>query len=178
MALDLRNPISVEAKSAGTNKDSYPNWSIIRFEFPATEKRPALTMTWYDGGKTPPQDLLPDAKFQDSGSLIIGDKGKLDTPGDYGDGGKVIGGAEVGEVTYPESPGHFEEFVAAIKTGKPATSNFPDYSGPLTETILLGNLAVWAEGKKIAWDAKEMKATNAPEVSEIVRPKYRKGYSL
>jgi predicted dehydrogenase len=178
MALDLRNPTSVEAKTSGTNKDSYPNWSVIRFEFPATATRPALTMTWYDGGKTPPQDLLPDAKFQDSGSLIIGEKGKLYTPGDYGDGGKMIDGVDAGNVTYPESPGHFEEFVAAIKTGKPATSNFPDYSGPLTETILLGNLAVWAEGKKIAWDAKEMKATNAPEVSEIIRPKYRKGYAL
>ena len=53
-------------------------------------------------------------------------------------------------------------------------SNFPDYAGPLTETILLGNLAVWAEGKKIEWDAKELKATNAPEVDAIVRPNYRR----
>jgi len=57
-------------------------------------------------------------------------------------------------------------------------SNFPDYAGPLTETILLGNLAIWADGKKIEWDAKNMKATNAPEVDPIIRPKYRRGYSL
>jgi hypothetical protein len=63
-------------------------------------------------------------------------------------------------------------------------SNFPDYAAPLTETILLGNLAVWAApskdemGKKIEWDAKNLKATNAPEVEEIIRPKYREGYKL
>jgi predicted dehydrogenase len=184
MALDLRNPISVQAQSAGHNHDSYPTWSIIRFEFPATAHRPALTMTWYDGGKRPPQDLLEGETFSDSGSLIIGDKGKLYTPGDYGGGGKLIGGVDVGVVTFPESPGHFEEFVRAIKEGVPATSNFPDYAGPLTETILLGNLAVWTadkegvEGTKIEWDAHSLRAKNAPEVASIIRPKYRSGYGL
>jgi hypothetical protein len=61
-------------------------------------------------------------------------------------------------------------------------SNFPDYAGPLTETILLGNLAVWAadkgEGKKIEWDAKNLVATNAPEVASIVKPEYHNGYQL
>lgn len=56
-------------------------------------------------------------------------------------------------------------------------SNFPDYAGPLTETVLLGNLAVWA-GKKIDWDAKTMIARNAPEVASIVNCEYRDGYSL
>jgi len=184
MALDLRNPVSVQAQSAGHNHDSYPTWSIIRFEFPATAHRPALTMTWYDGGKRPPQELLEGETFSDSGSLIIGDKGKLYTPGDYGGGGKLIGGVDVGEVKFPESPGHFEEFVRAIKEGVPATSNFPDYAGPLTETILLGNLAVWTadkegvEGTKIEWDAHSLRAKNAPEVAPIIRPKYRSGYGL
>jgi hypothetical protein len=69
--------------------------------------------------------------------------------------------------------------VQAIRTGnqEPSMSNFPDYAGPLTETILLGNLAVWA-GKKIEWDAKSIKATNAPEVEPIVRKAYREGYSV
>ena len=61
-------------------------------------------------------------------------------------------------------------------------SNFPDYAGPLTEVVLLGNLAVWAadkgEGKKIEWDAKNLKTLNAPEVEPIVRPAYRTGYTL
>ena len=109
---------------------------------------------------------------------IIGEKGKLYTPRDYGYDGKLLGELTPPEVTFPESPGHFAEWVRAIKEGKPAMSNFPDYSGPLTETVLLGNLAVWADGKKIEWDARNLQATNAPEVSEIIRPKYRNGYSV
>jgi hypothetical protein len=63
-------------------------------------------------------------------------------------------------------------------------SNFPDYAGPLTETILLGNLAVAAAkekevaGKKIEWDSKELVAKNAPELAGIIKPTYRKGYTL
>ena len=79
---------------------------------------------------------------------------------------------------------HFTEFANAIKGGPAATSNFPDYAGPLTETILLGNLAVWAApdpetlGKKVEWDAKNMVATNAPELASVVKPEYRAGYEL
>jgi predicted dehydrogenase len=178
MALDLRNPVSVQAETAGHNKDSYPKWSIIRFEFPATDKRPALTLTWYDGGKRPSPDLLDGKTPEASGSLIIGEKGKLYSPGDNGGGMTLLGGVTETEVEYPRSPGHFEEFARAIKGGEPAMSNFPDYAGPLTETVLLGNLAVWADGKKIEWDAKELKPTNAPEVASIVRREYRPGWTL
>ncbi len=178
MALDLRDPVSVVAETSGHDGDSYPTWSVIRFQFAATKDRPALTLTWYDGGKKPPPELLEGEKISNSGSLIIGDKGKLYSPDDYGGRGKILGGVEVGEVSFPESPGHFAEFVRAIKTGEPAVSNFPDYAGPLTETILLGNLAVWANGKKIEWDARNLRAENAPEVAEIIYPRYRLGYTL
>jgi len=178
MALDLRDPISVVAETSGHNKDSYPKWAIVRYEFPATKNRPALTMTWYDGGKKPAAELLDGQQMANSGSLIIGEKGKLYSPGDYGGSRRLLGGIEPIEVSFEESPGHFEEFVRAIKEGKPAASNFPDYAVPLTETVLLGNLAVWADGKKIEWDARRMRATNAPEVEGIIRPKFRKGYSV
>jgi hypothetical protein len=87
-------------------------------------------------------------------------------------------------VTFKQSPGHFQEWVDAIKGGPQAMSNFPDYAGPLTETILLGNLAVWAAdaaevaGKKIAWDAAKMVATNAPEVDHVIRPSARDGWKV
>jgi len=186
MALDLRDPVSVVAKTSGHNKDSYPKWSEILFQFPANKNRPALSMTWYDGGQLPPRSLFTGGKFidlvidkvPDSGCLIIGDKNRLYTTGDYGGGGRWIDGDPTITVTFPESPGHFEEFIRAIKGGEPAMSNFPNYSGPLTETILLGNLAVWADGKKIEWDAKKLRPKNAPEVAHIVRGKYRSGYSI
>lgn len=185
MALNLRDPVSVQAQSSGHNKDSYPGWSIIKFEFPANGGRPPVTMTWYDGGKKPDAALLDGKQPDKSGSLVIGDKGKLYAPGDYAENGfKLLGVASEPQVEFVKSPGHFEEWIRAIKGGEPAMSNFPDYAAPLTETILLGNLAVWAApskdemGKKIEWDAKNLKATNAPEVDEIIRPKYREGYKL
>ncbi len=177
LALDLRDPTAVEAESSGHNKDSFPKWSVIRFTFPARGKRPAVSMVWYDGGKTPPAELLDGQKPAGSGSLLIGEKGKLYSPGDNGGSIRLLGDAEEVKADYPKSPGHFAEFVRAIKGGEPAASNFADYAGPLTETILLGNLAVWA-GKKIEWDAKDLKATNAPEVEPLVRPAYRNGYRL
>jgi predicted dehydrogenase len=178
MALDLRNPTSVVAETSGHNKDSYPKWSVIRFQFPANEKRGAIPVTWYDGGKRPSAELVGGQELKSSGSIIVGEKGNLYSPDDYGQEYRLFGGATEVEVEFPKSPGHFEEWVRAIKGGEPAMSNFPEYAGPLTETILLGNLAVWADGKKIEWDAKDLKATNAPEVANIIKREYRAGWSL
>jgi len=178
MALDLRDPISVVAKTAEHNKDSYPKWSIITYQFAANEKRPEVKLTWYDGGELPDSALLGGEQAKESGSVLIGDKDTLYSPSDYGAAFKLLSGAEVPEVEFVKSPGHFEEWVQAIRGGAPARSNFPDYAGPLTETVLLGNLAVYASGKKIEWDAENLTATNAPEVAKIVKPDYREGYSL
>ena len=177
MALDLRDPTSVVAETSGHNKDSYPKWSVIKFQFPGNDKRGPIAGTWYDGGKKPSADLLG-KKPADSGSLIVGEKGMFYAPGDAAESYELLGGATEMEVTYPKSPGHFEEWVRAIRGGEPAMSNFPGYAGRLTETILLGNLAVWADGKTIEWDAQNLVAKNAPEVAPIIRRTYRGDYSL
>ena len=177
MALDLRDPTSVEAESSGHNKITYPKWSIIRYTFPARGQRAALALTWYDGGQRPAKELLDGQEPGGSGSLIIGEKGKLYAGGDNGGGYKLLGDVTEPKVEFPQSPGHFAEFVRAIKEGKPAMSNFPDYAGPLTETVLLGNLAVWA-GQKVEWDAKNLKAVNNKEVEPIIKGEYRKGWTL
>ncbi|MBX7168687.1 MAG: Gfo/Idh/MocA family oxidoreductase [Pirellulales bacterium] len=176
-ALDLHGPVSVEAEHSGHNQESYPKWSIIKFEFPATDKRKALTMYWYDGGKRPPKELFGDAKLDQAGSLIVGTKGKLYSPGDYGAGWDLLGDVNKPEVEFTQSPGHFTEWVEAIKGGPAAMSNFPEYSGGLTETILLGNLALWA-GKKVEWDAQNMKSPNCPELEPLIKPVYRSGWTL
>lgn len=195
MGLELRDPTSVQAVTSGHNGDSYPKDSKIDFEFPANDWRGPLKFTWYDGGQMPEADSLPD-KFKDrdresgartmykSGCMIVGEKGKLFSPDDYAARYVLDGVDEPENVEFERSPGHFQEWVNAIKGGKPARSNFPDYAGGLTETILLGNLAVAAApeagtpGKKVEWNAKEMKPTNAPELEHIVKREYRPGYSL
>lgn len=170
MGLDLRNPISAEAKTSGHNHDSFPAWSIITFEFAATESRPALNLIWYDGGKLPPTELLGGREPGPNGSLAIGDKGILLN-------NELLDGGEPVEVSFPHSPGHFEEWIRAIRGGEPAMSNFPDYAGPLTESVLLGNLAIWC-GQKVEWDGVNMKAKNVDGLEPMIKPTYRPGYTL
>jgi predicted dehydrogenase len=202
MALNLRDPRAVQATTSGHNGDTYPKWSIIKFEFPSLGERPPVKVSWYDGGKLPDQGLfegfpgevkkneegveeqLPFTTAK-SGVLVIGDKDVLYAPGDYCEKGFTLkSGTKPTTADYPRSPGHFAEWVAAIKGGPAAMSNFPDYAGPLTETILLGNLAVWAAdipetpGTKIEWDAVKLEATNAPELDWIVRPPVRAGWKV
>lgn len=191
MGCDLLNPTSVQAITSGHNKITYPAWSEINFEFPGTDSRGPVKMVWYDGGKRPAEALLEgrsknadgtDKPLSSSGSLIIGSKGKLFSPNDYGAQFELIGVDEV-DVEYTRSPGHFREFAMAIKDpAKKAVSNFPDYAGPLTETILLGNLAVWAAadaeqmGEKINWDAKTLEVKGTDAYDFIVKPEYHNGY--
>jgi len=190
-ALTLRDPISVVAETSGHNRETYPAWSIITFEYAALGKRDAVTLKWYDGGKRPPEELIAGSKLKEkqkgmagSGAIMVGEKGTLYAPGDYADKAELIGKDELPDVDFERSPGHFQEWIRAIKGGKPAMSNFPDYAGPLVETMLLGNLAVFAApeagtvGKKIEWDAKNLVAKNAPEVMHIVKKEYRKGWAL
>jgi len=176
----------------------YPESSKIVFEFPEYEGRPALKMIWYDGGEKPSEELMSDLPKQKqkngrerhftSAALVVGDKGKFYSPGDYGGEVRHTGIIVDGEFTnqrkiaegveYPKSPGHFTEFAEGIKGGETPMSNFPEYAGPLTETILLGNLAVWS-GKKVDWDAEAMLAADSSEeVGKMIRHEYHNGYTV
>ncbi len=184
LALDLRNPTSIEAEHSGHNFDSYPTWSIIKFMFPATASRPAIPVTWYDKNKKPPKSVFGDKELPASGALIVGEKDTLHAHGDYCDKFELLSGSKPPDVEFVRSPGHFQEFAAAIKGGPAAMSNFPDISGPLSETILLGNLAVWcgkgpeSDGKKVEWDSASLRATNAPELDKIIKRQYRSGWTV
>jgi hypothetical protein len=190
MALNMKNPTSVQAVTSGHNRDSYPSWSTIQYEFPELDGRAGFTMFWYDGSKRPPQDLFGDIQPDASGVLLLGDKGKLYAAGDYAQRGTQWIGVEPTDVDYPKSGAgnvedrHVAEWFAGMQGGPAPTSNFPDYGGPLTETILLGNLAVYAAneaevpGKTVQWDAANLVATNAPELAKVVKRDYREGWDL
>lgn len=178
MALDLRDPIAIQATTSGHNKDSYPNWSVVTYEFGERNGRAPLKMIWYDGGKKPPSELVPEWKYSGNGAIFVCEKATLYTENEYGTNAKLAGGAPLPEIEFERSPGHFEEWVQAIKGGKPARSNVPDYSGPLTEMVVLGNLAVWANGPRLEWDARRLAVKSAPEYDALIKPPYRKGWSL
>lgn len=183
-ALKLDAPSSVEACSTRVNEETYPLGSIVHYEFPARGDRPAVQLYWYDGGLRPsrPEELENGRPFGDNGRLLIGDKGKIL-------GSQLIPAArmkEAGETvpkTIPRSPGHYLEFIQACKGGQPAGSNF-DHAAPLTEAVLLGNIALRVQLReeltryKLRWDSASLKITNMDDANEFVRRDYRAGWSL
>ena len=178
MALDLRDPIAVSAKTSGTNHDSFPSWSIVTYEFGEREGRAPLNLYWYDGGKVPPQGLAPDVQLDVNGSLIVCEQATLYSPAEYGMTTQIVGGGELPSVDVEESPGHFVEFANACMGGPAPKSNIPDYSGPLTETVVLGNLAVWADGSRVEWDAQGKCVKGSKEYDTLITPIYRAGWEL
>ena len=214
VAAGLKDPTWVRAKSTGHDFDSFPNSSIIEFEFPANSERGKIPFWWYDReGNRPPQERFDEYGISEpgvAGVLIVGTKGVMHSPSDYCEkytflakGGEKI--AELPNITteLAEKPdggndvwNMWELFRAKIANDpKICKSNFIDRAGPLTETILLGNLAVWAAaeggpdgsmgdwGETIEWDAKKLEVTNlaslrTPGVQDLVKPVYTDGYRL
>ncbi|MDP7532601.1 MAG: Gfo/Idh/MocA family oxidoreductase, partial [SAR202 cluster bacterium] len=104
-ALELADPIAVEAKSSGLNTETAPKWSKIRYEFPKRGSLPPVTLTWYDGGQKPPAELAPDVKLGTNGSIFVGDKATLHVPHYWGEGKIVKGEAAPRPAkTIPDSP--------------------------------------------------------------------------
>ena len=180
-ALDLRDPLTVESEGPPVNPDSTAPWQIVRYEYPARGSQPALKMTWYHGGPQPKQyaELLPSGdKSWNSAVLFVGSKGYL--LADYNRHillpESKFEGFTPPAPSIPDSIGHHKEWINACKVGDPklTTCNF-DYSGALTEAVLLGNVAYRA-GSKLQWDAKQMRATNSPEAEEFIHHQYREGW--
>jgi predicted dehydrogenase len=198
-ALKLKYPLSVEGcistywhalwKKTEPKNEQYPRSTIARFKFPAREGMPEVKLTWWDGGMMPerPEDLEPGRRMGDSdgGVLFIGDKGKL-MCGCYGKSPRLIPEAKMKDYQQPAKTlaripggqdGHEQDWVRACKDGKPASSNF-DYSGPLSEMVLMGNLAVRYPDRQLLWDGEKMAVTNDAAANAYVRPQYRQGWSL
>lgn len=191
-ALKLGAPTSVESRTTldGTvlegnklNFDSFPVAAAIYYEFPARGNLPAVKMTWYEGGLMPPTpaEMPAGQKLPDNGVLYIGSKGKM-YHGSHGGMPQLLPvalheQARMVAKTMERSPGHYEEWTLACKGGKRPVDNF-DYSGPLTETVLLGVLAMRSPGTRLEWDSENLKVKNAPEINQYTHIEYRKGWTL
>jgi predicted dehydrogenase len=194
MALELKYPTSVEAESGEVNPETYPAWATVRYEFPARGDAPPVRLTWYEGtrdGKRnlPSTDLVYGEKLPSSGLILIGDKGVMFSPNDYGAQHVLLPKEQYADYTPPEPTlprngdggrgldrDHKGEWIAACTGGPAAFSNF-GYAGLLTETILLGNVAIRA-GSKLDWDGPNFKFTNAPDAQQLLHYEYRKGWVL
>jgi predicted dehydrogenase len=191
-ALNLGAPAAVEARTTidGTmldgnrlNTETYPIAAIITYRFPARGTLPPVTMTWYDGGLMPPTppEMPAGQRLPDNGVLYAGSRGKM-FHGSHGGMPQLLSpelqkSAQAVPKTMTRSPGHYEEFVRACRGGPRPTAAF-DYSGPLTETVLLGVLSLRAPGRRLEWDSDKLRVRNAPELNRFLHTEYRKGWTL
>lgn len=181
--LDLRAPTRVTAKGSPVNPVSCASWVIADYDYPARGDKPAVHLTWYDGGKRP--EIAAKLKDKDgkpldwaSAQLFVGEKGMI--LANYGDHRVLLSDPKAElkrpEPSIPSSIGHHKEWCQAIRSGGPTTCNF-DYSGALTEAALLG-AAAYRSGEPIEWDAANLKVTNSPKAQAFIHKDYRKGWTL
>ena len=183
-ALDLRDPTKIEVDCPAVNQESAPEWSIITLHFPQRGERAPVQLVWYDGGKKPPRELVKGRELPTNGSIFVGTKDTLYVPNYWG-AGEFLSGAKTSDFKHVNeflvkpadfNSHHYQEWIDACKGGKPALSNF-DYAGPMTEAVLLGNVAL-RTGETIHWDAKNMRVTNLPDANRFVQHHYRAGWKL
>jgi predicted dehydrogenase len=193
MALKLGYPTRVSAVSGEINPETYPAWATITYEFPARGDLPPVKLTWHEGARNgernlPRPELLLGETPSSSGALLIGEKGAMLSPNDYGAEQKLLPAGQFAGYRPPEptlprmeegrgiDDNQKAEWVRAIHGGPPALSNF-DYAAVLTETMLLGNVAVRL-GKSLDYDADKMHVINCPEAAAFIKPQYRRGWEI
>ncbi len=187
-ALKLGAPSSVEATSTRVNDETYPLGSMVTYQFPAREEHPAAQLVWYDGGLRPPRpDAIKDGDvMRDNGVMLVGDDGVLLT--DWDNGWRMYPEERAKEYgsppkVLPRSVGHHEEWLNACKGGPAPGSNF-GWAGPMTETVLLGNVALRPALReeltkdKLLWDAEAMRFTNNDLANQFLSREYRDGWQV
>ena len=182
-ALKLGPPAVIEATSCGLNPDTHPLSAIVTYQFPSRDKLPPVKLTWYEGTRPPRPDAMSDElEWPGEGGLLFkGAKGMI-MAGVYANEPRLLpqslnqGYQRPAKTLSRVNGSHEMDWVRACKTGQPAGSNF-EYSGPLTEFCLLGNIAKRMDAR-IEWDATQLKVTNLPEANKHVRTEYRSGWSL
>jgi hypothetical protein len=189
-ALGLGAPDTVEAESEGGTGESPPPWSIVTYEFPARENLPPVKLVWYDGIRNgvpnlPPAEISDGRDLAPFNMILIGDKAKMFFSRNRrpaNEANWVVAPESVMEdftpppVSLPRVANEDAEWIAACRGGPAALSNF-SISGPFTETVLLGNLAVRL-GRRIEWDSQGLIAKGEPEADQFIRREYRAGWTL
>lgn len=180
-AVGLPKKMTIEASSSPLTKDSYAVANMVRYQFDAPLVGGPVTLTWYDGSLKPfrPAEFEPGREFPGSGGLYIGDKGKI--LAQHGGDARLIPETRMAAYqppapTLPRGETHYEEFIRACRGGPAPLSNF-DYAGPLTEMVLLGNIAI-ATGQRLQWDSEKFEFAGAADANKLLHREYRKGWAL
>lgn len=177
-ALNIQGaPFDFVADHTGMNREVWPAQNTVSYTFPGTEYTTSdvLPITWYDGGRLPRErgPHLPASEgLSGSGSLFIGETGSMVLP--HVGAPRLYPGTDVETV---ESVNHYHGWVDGCLSGEQPSDGF-DYGGPLTEAVLLGNIAVRYRGTKLQWDAEAMKITNHEDANQWIRRDYRDGWDI
>ncbi len=186
--LKLDAPESVEASSSDRYDETYPLASIVRYSFGARGNMPPVKFNWYDGGLKPPRpDELEEGRTlthedeEGEGLLFVGDRGKI-LCGFNGSDPKLIPQSKMESYkqpakTLPRSPGNEREWLNACKGDKTKPGANFEFTGMVTETLLLGNVATMT-GERLHWDRAALTATGSPAAQKLVKPDRRKGWEL
>jgi len=187
--LKLEAPVSVEASSSERYEETYPLASVIHYNFPARGDIPPVKFTWYDGGLKPPRPeeleedrpLKGEGEDNDEGLLFVGDRSKI-LCAFNGARPRLIPESKMNSYkqppkTLPRSPGNEREWLDACKGGKVKPGGNFEFSGLVTETLLLGNVATRL-GQKLNWDRPDLKVLNSDSAQKFVRPERRRGWEL
>ena len=182
-ALALTAPLTIRSTGPAPNADNWANNAVVQFTFPQTKHTigPVVPVTWYDGDQRPSAEIikpyLDDKALPDQGSLFIGEKGALLLP-------HVAQPQLLPEKNFAgfvraslEDENHWHQFVEAVR-GNGKTSTPFSYSGPLTESVLLGGIATHFKDQTLEWDADNVSFKNVPDANRLIRRTYREGWEV
>jgi predicted dehydrogenase len=182
--LKLGFPTTIETMSTPFNGESYPNATMTKYEFAARGSMPPVTLTWYDGGLTPPKpEEMGELKLEgEGGVLYIGSKGKM-LQNTYGARPRLLPadlhnslGAPPEKMVRVPNQSHEMNWINAIRGTDEISSPF-SYAAHLTEIMLLGVASLRA-GRKLYYDGANMRVTNNVAANDFLTRQYRAGYSL
>jgi predicted dehydrogenase len=187
-ALGLKYPLTAECEGPGrAGLERVPPWQKATWTFPARGKKPPVTVKWAHGNKRFDELKGLDLPHEwPVGIHFVGSDGRLTMQIERGPAGpmELYPKAKYAKYkpprrTLPRSHGgEYRQWIQAVRNNKQSLAEMPfSYSGPLCETLALGNVA-YRTGKKLQWDPAQMKAINAPEADKFIQGSYRKGWEL
>jgi len=181
-ALQLGSPLSVRSEGAAPNGESWALDTLIRYVFPGNPltAEKTVSLTWYDGDRLPPEEIRAptgSVKFPGQGSIFIGTKGQMLLP--HIAMPVLLPAQDFAGYAMPEhvTTDHYFEFAEAV-LGNGKTSTPFEYSGALTESVLLGPLATRFPNTTLQWNGAKARFTNSTEANGFLRRKYRAGWSV
>ena len=180
-ALELTSPVKVTAYGPAPAGDSWAPSARVHLVYPGTAwtAGPTIDMWWYDGGQLPPESLRSQVgeRMPDQGSLVVGTDGLLVLP--HGGDPFALPDEKMSRIEQPDLPArdHYGEFVdAVLSPQQTACSAGFAYSGPLTESVLIGNVAAYFPGQTLEFDAARLTFPNHAAANRHLTREYRRGW--